>query len=223
MMKRIAYLLSGKISFIAVFLCLIINVKGQEITIDPVDSTENVSVSTEIIITLTDSAYNTNSTELTSTNIDALIILREGGKEGIAVQFDATINNTKNTITVIPNNSLEEKATYYVSVGNGITVTGEHFLYSIDDKPYSTNNDTQMTGLMAMYPISLLDNISGMVFYSWDAELAYFFISWQRTYDDWTINLNTFFSSESDSSFSFGQSFSNFNSRGIQLMLIFNH
>ncbi|MFC1784588.1 hypothetical protein ACFL0J_03015 [Candidatus Neomarinimicrobiota bacterium] len=112
---------------------------------------------------------------------------------------------------------------YTFSVGNGITVTGEHFLYSIDDKPYSTNNDTQMTGLMAMYPISLLDNISGMVFYSWDAELAYFFISWQRTYDDWTINLNTFFSSESDSSFSFGQSFSNFSSRGIQLMLIFNH
>jgi len=44
MMKRIAYLLSVKISFIAVFLCLFFNVKGQEITFDPVDSTENVSV-----------------------------------------------------------------------------------------------------------------------------------------------------------------------------------
>jgi hypothetical protein len=77
-MKRIAYLLSGKISFIAILLCLIFNVKGQEITFDLVDLTENVSVSTEIIITLSDSAYNTNSTELTSTNIDALIIFREG-------------------------------------------------------------------------------------------------------------------------------------------------
>jgi len=42
MMKKIVYLLSGKISFIAVFLCLIFNVKGQDITIDPADSTENV-------------------------------------------------------------------------------------------------------------------------------------------------------------------------------------
>jgi len=112
---------------------------------------------------------------------------------------------------------------YTLSVGNGITVTGEHFMYSTDDKPFVTNSAVQMTGLMAMYPIGLFDNLSGMVFYSWDAELAYFFFSWQRTYDDWTINLNTFFSSKSDESFSLNQSISDFSSRGIQLMLIFNH
>ena len=112
---------------------------------------------------------------------------------------------------------------YTLSVGNGITVTGEHFMYSTDDKPFATNSAVQMTGLMAMYPIGLFDNLSGMVFYSWDAELAYFFFSWQRTYDDWTINLNTFFSSKSDESFSLNQSISDFSSRGIQLMLIFNH
>ena len=112
---------------------------------------------------------------------------------------------------------------YTFGVGNGLTVTGEHFIYSIDDKPFSTDNDTQLTGIMAMYSISIFDQISSIFFYSWDAELAYIFISWQRTYDNWTINLNTFFSSNSDSSFSFGQSFSDFSSRGIQLMLIFNH
>jgi hypothetical protein len=112
---------------------------------------------------------------------------------------------------------------YTFAVGNSVTVTAEHFIYSTDDKPFSTDSAVQMTGVMAMYPINLFDYISGIVFYSWDAELAYFFISWQRTYDNWTINLNTFFSSKSDSSFSFGQSFSDFSSRGIQVMLIFNH
>ena len=112
---------------------------------------------------------------------------------------------------------------YTLAIGNGLTVTGEHFIYNMDDRPLSTNSAVQITGLMAMYPLGLFDNISGMVFYSWNAELAYFFISWQRTYDDWTINLNTFFSSNSDSTFSFGQSFSDFNNSGIQLMLIFNH
>lgn len=112
---------------------------------------------------------------------------------------------------------------YTLGIGNGITVTGEHFIYSQDDKPLTTDSATQLTGIMVMYPIGLFDNISGILFYSWDAELAYYYISWQRTYDDWTINLNTFFSSKSDVSFSFGQSFSDFSSRGIQLMLIFYH
>ena len=112
---------------------------------------------------------------------------------------------------------------YTLPIGNGLTVTAEHFIYSIDDKPFSKSNDVQMTGIMAMYPISLFDNISGITFYSWDAKLAYFFISWQHTYDDWTINLNTFFSSNSSETFSFNQSLSDFSSRGIQLMLIFNH
>ena len=112
---------------------------------------------------------------------------------------------------------------YTLAVGNGLTVTGEHFVYNMNDKPLSTDSAVQMTGVMAMYPLGLFDNISGIAFYSWDAELSYFFISWQRTYDDWTINLNTFFSSNSDSRFSFGQSFSGFNNSGFQLILIFNH
>jgi hypothetical protein len=112
---------------------------------------------------------------------------------------------------------------YTFGIGNGVTITGEHFIYSTNDKPFTTNDDTQLTGIMAMSPLSLFDQVSGMLFYNWDAELAYFFISWQRTYDDWTINLNTFFSSNSDKPFSLNQSISDFSNRGIQLMLIFNH
>ena len=112
---------------------------------------------------------------------------------------------------------------YTLAIGNGVTVTGEHFMYNVDDKLFSMDTAIHMTGLMAMYPISLFNQISSILFYNWDAELAYFFISFQRIYDDWTINLNTFFSSKSDESFSLNQSLSDFSSRGIQLMLIFNH
>ncbi len=112
---------------------------------------------------------------------------------------------------------------YTFAIGNGLTVTGEHFIYSQDDNPFTSDSAIQLTGIMAMYSISIFDQLSSILFYSWDTELTYFFISWQRTYDDWTINLNAFFSSKSDETFSFGQSFSNFGSRGIQLMLIFNH
>ncbi|MEE9572108.1 MAG: hypothetical protein V3W20_03570, partial [Candidatus Neomarinimicrobiota bacterium] len=112
---------------------------------------------------------------------------------------------------------------YSFAIGNGITVTAEHFIHSQDDKPLTTDSVAQLTGLMAMYPVSIFDQFSGIIFHNWDAELTYFFISWQRTYDNWTINLNSFFTSKSDETFSLGQSISDFSSRGIQLMLIFNH
>ena len=143
---------------------------------------------------------------------------------GIGIWFESSIVRA-NYGADFPNwqSMLTIGSDYTFSVGNGITVTGEHFIYSTDDKPFANDSVLQMTGLMAMYSISLFDQISSILFYSWDDELTYFFISWQRTYDDWTINFNTFFSSKSDASFSFGQSFSDFSSRGIQLMLIFNH
>lgn len=112
---------------------------------------------------------------------------------------------------------------YTFGIGNGLTITGEHFVYSQDDKPFSTKSAINLSGMMFTYPISLFDSLSGFIFYSWDAHVAYYYASWQRTYDDWIIILNLFFSSNSDTSFNFGQSFSDFSSRGIQLMLVFNH
>lgn len=112
---------------------------------------------------------------------------------------------------------------YTFGIGNGLTVIGEHFAYSMDDKPLTTTNAINMTGLMFTYPIGLFDTLSSFVFYSWDAELALLYLSWQRNYDDWTFVLNTFLSSDAESSFSLGQGISDFSSRGIQLMLIFNH
>lgn len=112
---------------------------------------------------------------------------------------------------------------YTLGIGNGISVTAEHFIYNQNDKPFTTDSAVNMTGLMFTYPISIFDNLSSFVFHSWDAELTFFYVSWQRSYDDWTIILNTFFSSDTESSFSFGQAISDFSSRGIQLMLIYNH
>ena len=143
---------------------------------------------------------------------------------GVGMWFESSVVRT-NYGADFPNwqSMLTVGSDYTFDIGNGVTITGEHFIYSTDDKPFATDSAVQMSGIMAMYPISIFDNVSGIVYYSWDAESAYFFISWQRTYDDWTINLNTFCNSNSDSSFSFGQSFSDFSSNGIQLMLIFNH
>jgi hypothetical protein len=112
---------------------------------------------------------------------------------------------------------------YTFGIGNGITITGEHFIYNMDDEPLATKDALNMSGLMFTYPLGLFDILSSFVLYSWEAELARFYLSWQRSYDDWIFVLNVFFSSDAESSFSFGQGISNFSSRGLQLMLIYNH
>jgi hypothetical protein len=112
---------------------------------------------------------------------------------------------------------------YTFGVGNGISVTAEHFIYSIDDKPLTIDSAVKMSALIATYPISIFDNLSGYIFYSWNAELTFYYLNWQRTYDDWTFVLSAYLSSDTDSSFSFNQSISNFSNRGIQLMLVYNH
>lgn len=112
---------------------------------------------------------------------------------------------------------------YTFGIGNGISVTGEHFIYSLDEKPLTLDSAQEMTGLMVTYPISIFDNLSSFVFYSWNTELTFYYLNWQRTYDDWTFVLSAYFSSDTESSFSFNQSTSNFSNRGIQLMLVYNH
>lgn len=112
---------------------------------------------------------------------------------------------------------------YTFGIGNGISITAEHFLYSIDDKPLTIDSAIKMSALMATYPINIFDTLSGYIFYSWNAELTFYYLNWQRTYDDWNFVLSAYLTSDTDSSFSFNQSISNFSNRGIQLMLIYNH
>jgi hypothetical protein len=112
---------------------------------------------------------------------------------------------------------------YTFGIGNGISITAEHFLYSIDDKPLTIDSAIKMSALMVTYPISIFDNLSGYIFYSWNAELILYYLNWQRTYDDWTFVLSAYFSPDADASFSFNQATSNFSNRGLQLMLIYNH
>lgn len=112
---------------------------------------------------------------------------------------------------------------YTIGIGNGLSVTAEHFIYSLDDKPLTTDSAFNISGAIITYPVSIFDTFSSYIFYSWDVDLAFYYLSWQRSYDDWTFLVNAYFSSDTESSFSLNQSISDLSNRGIQLMLIYNH
>lgn len=112
---------------------------------------------------------------------------------------------------------------YTFGIGNGLTMLGEHLLFSMDDTPFSTANKKDISGLMMLYSIGLMDQLSYFSFYNWSENLPYHYVSWQRNYDLWIFHVSVFWSRGKNGSTKESQSLENFGQKGIQLMVIFNH
>ena len=82
-------------------------------------------------------------------------------------------------------------ADYTISIGNGIHILGEYFVYSkSEDDLLGSSYKAELSAISLNYPIGLFDNISTIVTYSWKSENWYRFISYQRKYDHLSIYLN---------------------------------
>ena len=44
-----------------------------------------------------------------------------------------------------------------------------------------------LVGSLFTYPVSILDNLTAMVFYIPGPDLVYNYLSWSRTYDNWSL------------------------------------
>ncbi|MEE9166568.1 MAG: hypothetical protein V3U24_03775, partial [Candidatus Neomarinimicrobiota bacterium] len=112
---------------------------------------------------------------------------------------------------------------YTFGIGNGLTVLYEHLLFTVDDTPFGTATKRNMSGLMILYPLALMDQLSYFSFYDWNDNLPYHYLSWQRNYDSWIFHVSVFGSRANTGSAEEGQSMTSFGRKGIQLMIIFNH
>ncbi len=85
---------------------------------NPSDGTTGASISTDIVITFSETVRKTTDTELTNSNVDNLITLRSGSSGGTSISFDATVRTSsgRTVITVDPSVTLSQGTRYYVSV-----------------------------------------------------------------------------------------------------------
>jgi len=84
-------------------------------TFAPADAATDVALNTIPTITFDEAILNTDGSEVTDTNADALITFSV--KDGPAVTFDATISADKKVITITPAADLDHDRTYTLSVG----------------------------------------------------------------------------------------------------------
>ena len=112
---------------------------------------------------------------------------------------------------------------YTFSLGNGLHLLAEHFDSAAVKSLFDSGENYTISAVSADYPVGILDTLLAIVYYNWQEEYWSSFISWQRSYDQWSLNLN-FFSNPDEPLLDQDTSpTSAFPGRGIQLLLVFNH
>jgi len=114
-------------------------------------------------------------------------------------------------------------ADYTFGLGNGLHTLYEHFWYDMAEKASAKGEGLEFSALSASYPIGLMDQISGMLYYDWENSEWYRFINYQRTYDNLMIYIIGFWNPEQFQIYQTTQQNSLFAGKGFQLMLVFNH
>ena len=93
------------------------DVEAPTLTFSPLDSATGIADNTNITITFDEAIRNTDNSELTDTNVDSLITLKETNSSGSNIDFDATIDTDKKIITINPDSDFSSAQVIYVAIG----------------------------------------------------------------------------------------------------------
>jgi len=105
---------------------IIIDNLPPTLTLDPADGSTAVLPTLPISINFNEYVRLTDNTEATSTNVDALITLKDTDVNGADIAFDATINSTKTVITIDPTADFASEQTVYVAILASLEDTLDH-------------------------------------------------------------------------------------------------
>lgn len=80
-------------------------------------------------------------------------------------------------------------ADYTIGIGNGLGVTLEYFRYHTGEKLFAGGTSANLLGTMLSYPISMMDNLSGMIFFipAGSNSMWLNYLTWSRTYDNLSL------------------------------------
>jgi hypothetical protein len=108
---------------------------------------------------------------------------------GIGLWFESSVTKLQANTDKLPTiqDAWNLGADYTFGVGNGLGATLEYFRYHTGDQFLVNGTTLNLVGTLFTYPVSILDNLSAMVFYLPGRNLVYNYLNWTRTYDNWTL------------------------------------
>lgn len=114
-------------------------------------------------------------------------------------------------------------ADYTFGIGNGLTTVAEYFTYRSAKDAFGNGEGIDFGVAHMSYPLSIINNLSLIVYYDFTNKDLYRFINCSWTYDNWVFYVMGFWNPEK---FQIYQNMGNtnmFSGYGAQLMVVFNH
>jgi hypothetical protein len=125
-------------------------------TYSPVNGAASVSVNPSITITFSDDVVRYSNGASISTNDNYLmdcLVFRKTNSSGDTVSYSASINSSKNVITITPSYSLALNQKYYVAVVSSRLKTGDHGVaVPSSSVTWTTGATTPIVGAMTLTP-----------------------------------------------------------------------
>jgi len=143
---------------------------------------------------------------------------------GIGFWLEAVLIH-QNNISIFPSyrKLITTGADYTFGIGNGLYVVGEYFFQQYSEKIFKGGESLKLGAISANYPVSLLDNLSTIIYYDRQNNNWYRFLNWQRTYDNLQLYLMGFWNPKNFHIYQNLQEQNLFSGKGFQLMVVLNH
>ncbi|WP_024821946.1 MULTISPECIES: hypothetical protein [Aminobacterium] len=135
---------------------------------------------------------------------------------GIGLWFEFVMSRLKkDSKHTLSTTCLTLGADYTFDVGSGVHVLAEHFIRSPGSDIWNHENDDEISALSIDFSTGILDTVTILTYYDWQKKEFYPNVSWQRTYDDWLINVTAFHNGDDANSV--------YSGTGVVLTFVYNY
>jgi hypothetical protein len=110
---------------------------------------------------------------------------------------------------------------YTLGIVSRLGVAAEHMVLDNATEAFGSGERVQISAAMLSFPLGLVDNLRGMVYYDWRNDGLYAFLGWQRTTDNWVFSLSAF--ANPDRPAAAGRPGAGAAGKGVRFDVVFNH
>jgi len=142
----------------------------------------------------------------------------------IGLWFEASYVRKAKNIDIFTNQTMVNLgADYTIGMGNGLNVSMEHLIMSMDESPFRFTNMFQVTSAMFTYPVGLFDRLSCYLYYLWDTNDFSFLLNLEHNFNKFIGYFMAYYSPKTKQNIFANRYTQSFSGPGIMIMFVFNH
>lgn len=143
---------------------------------------------------------------------------------GIGLWFEAVLQyQDSSQLTFQWAKIMSAGADYTFDIGNGLYVLGEHMISGPSKAIFGFSEAVNVSAFSVNYPLGMLDQVTTRLYYNWSENNWYLNLTWQRTYDKFSIYTIGFWNPDQTTPSGQGLNSSSFGGKGVQVVVVYNH